>query len=257
MIYLYGLLRPTCPDLPAAGLGPGVTGPVRIATAAGIPVIHGPPPEGELLPRRKLLLTHARVLESAMDLGTVLPMRFGMTCGSLPEIGALLDARRDAVEDEFRRLSDHVQFGLRIDAPEALALARTLDGQPALVAEHRRLQALGPGAQFQKAEFGRRLGEALAGRRSRAQAAALGLLVPLATEHALLAPETDTQALRAEFLVPRHAIDSFTRRAEAATDACTLAGPGSATARLVGPGPAYHFTRLALTPAETPAAEAV
>jgi hypothetical protein len=79
MIYLYGLLEPGAAD-PGEVLSSvaGVTGPVGVTDLGAAILVHGASDGLEILPRRRHLLAHARVLEALAGRGALLPMRFGM-----------------------------------------------------------------------------------------------------------------------------------------------------------------------------------
>lgn len=253
MIYIYGLVQPHGTDRVEAVLDgvEGVTGRLSFSPCGELVLIHGDHDGGEILPRRKALLAHARVLEAAMGAGTVLPMRFGMTCRSPETLETLAARSRDKVESALRRLRDRVEIGVRVTAEEEPALTAALAAHPGLAAARDRLAAQGIGAHFRKVEFGRALGEAIAARRAAAQKALLACLTPLANAHVLKAPETDFEVLRAEFLIERQGLDAFLLRIEQAVETLDFAGADGYRTRMVGPGPAFHFVDLSLSPDDT------
>ena len=117
MIYLYGLLLPSQGADPAGlEVSGGVNDGVAIAPCAGLSLIYRPHDGSEILPRRRALLKHAEVLENAMQSGTVLPMRFGMTCGSLAEFEGLVRASEPRVREALQRVKARVELGVRITA---------------------------------------------------------------------------------------------------------------------------------------------
>lgn len=251
MIYLYGLVQPaagTAVTL-APGETPGVTGPVSARVCGGLVLIHGDHDGSEILPRRRALLTHARVLERAMGAGTVLPMRFGMTCPSPAAFEEIVKRNRDGIAAALDRLAGRVEVGVRISGEEPRVLEATLSASPALASARDRLQGRSSAGHFAKVEFGRSLGEAVAARRKAAQKVLLDRLAPHAADHVLKAPETDFEALRAEYLVDENRLAAFTSELDRAARELDFAGDTPCTARLVGPGPAFHFIRLNLAPA--------
>lgn len=248
MIYLYGIMSPdgTAHSTSALAGMAGVTGQVALASCGDRVLIFSPHDGGEILPRRKLLLSHARVLEAAMEAGTVLPMRFGMTCQSVDEFCRLVETAHKEIKTGIDRLSGCAEVGVRVFVEETEALEAAVSAVPALKDKRDRLARAGNEAHFAKVEFGRFLGDTLAARRKKAQSVLLETLRPLCVDHVLKAPETDFEALRAEFLVRNGQMSEFSKTLSDVTADLEFAGTGEATARLVGPGPAFHFVDLAL-----------
>ncbi|MBF9029977.1 gas vesicle protein [Rhodobacterales bacterium HKCCE3408] len=249
MIYLYGLLRATAP--PALDELAGVSGSVAATQLATGWLIHGAATEAEILPKRRHLLAHTRVLETVMQAGTLLPMRFGLIARDVDEIATLIAARETEIAARLAALDGRVEAGLRIAFPRDAALAATLADDPRLAREHQRLAALTRPPHFELAEFGRRLAEALDARRTAAQKALLAGLADTWDDHILKPPESDVQVLCAECLVARDALDATAARAEeAARRIAGFAGGAEPEVRLVGPVPPFHFVDLALAPAD-------
>ena len=115
MIYLYGLAHPeTATDAVDLAELPGVTGPVTLSPTRFGTLIHGPAPEGDILPKRRFLLAHTKVLEAFNALGTVLPMRFGMSAPDPAALEAMLAQSPEAVAASFARLDGAIELGLRV-----------------------------------------------------------------------------------------------------------------------------------------------
>ena len=152
--------------------------------------------------------------------------------------------RADVISAALARLSARVELGIRITAQETAALKATLTQIPDLQQAHTRLSR---GADhFQKVEFGRKLGEAMARRRADAQKTALASLVPNTVEHVLRAPEHDTEVLRADILIERDHIAAVTESVEKMCAELDFAAPEPCDAKIVGPGPAFSFVDLVL-----------
>ena len=252
MIYVYGLVQAHGGGLQAFAPSDleGVTGAVSIGACDGHMLIYGQHDGSEILARRRSLLAHARILEAAMSMGTVLPMRFGMTCRSVEAFEALVRRNCDGIAAALDRLRDRVEVGLRISAEDAPALEAALAASPRLSALRASLAASGAAAHFKEVEFGRALGELIAARRKTAQSQLLERLVPAAAAHVLKAPESDFEVLRAEFLVGHARLAAFTDLVEQCVGELNFAGGGEFQTQLVGPGPAFHFTDLALSPTD-------
>lgn len=247
MIYLYGLLAADAPvdqiDLSALT---GVTGAVTTTPIGHGHLIHGPGPEGDILPKRRFLLAHTRVLEACNDLGTVLPMRFGMSAPSIRRVDAMLGAEAEAITKSFAHIDGAVELGLRVSFPRPAALAAVLADDPGLRAERDRLSHSARQPHFEAAELGRRLAETLGRRRDRAQRAFLKDLVPLCRDHVLRAPEEDVHVLCASLLIDRAAQDNCAARIDDIARTSAFAPGAEPQIRLVGPVPAYNFVHLLL-----------
>lgn len=248
MIYLYGLLPPDARtdavDLSALA---GVTGDVALSPVGMGHLIHGPAPEGEILPKRRLLLAHTRVLEAFNAAGTVLPMRFGMSAPEVAALDAMLERDHDEIEAHFQKLEGATEFGIRIAFDREAALQAVLDDTPALGREHARLARQHPAPHFEAAEFGRRLAAALDDRRTAAQKSALEQLVPFVRDHVLRAPDEDNQILAADVLIARGEESRLETLIEEIATRSSFAPNSQPSLRLVGPVPAYSFVRLMLT----------
>lgn len=254
MIYLYGLTEapPAALTLALDGLN-GLQGPLDITQLDGWTLVHSDHDDEEILPKRRLMLAHTRVLEAMLKTGAVLPAQFGLVGGNIDETAALVRTQKDRIAAEFDRVRGAIELGVRISFPREIALATTLDENPALQAEKTALMRKGPEAHFAIAEFGGRLADALDRRRARAQRSILDQLVPLARQHVLRTPEEDNEVLRAEFLVDLANQPAFE---STVADACVklVFAPGAEPRiRIVGPVPAYNFVRLSL---KAPANEA-
>ncbi len=254
MIYLYGILSPGNRAQAEVVLGgqTGVTGDVALSPFGEWILIHSAHDGGEILPRRKSLLTHARVLETAMQAGTVLPMRFGMTCQSVEEFKDLVDSAGAKIAAGIERVTGRVEVGVRVSVAEAEALEAAVAASPRLAARREGLVGMGPEAHFAKVEFGRTLGELVAARRKSAQQCLLERLKPFCVDHVLKAPETDFEVLRAEFFIDETKLPAFSDALDHASADLDFAGGGETSVRLVGPGPAFHFVDLALAAVDAP-----
>ena len=248
MIYLYGLLEPgPAPALPLGTLR-GVTGPVEVSELPEGWLIHGPADEEEILPRRRNLLAHTRVLEACLGARALLPMRFGMVAADLQAVGQLIASQQERIVEQADKVRGHVELGVRVGFPREAALSATIADDATLRAEHARLEAMRRPPHFQVAEFGRRLAEALDRRRTDAQRRLIAALSGAAADHVISAPESDVQVLAMEALLPRGGEAAFTRAVETASESVrAFAGGAEPVIRIVGPVPAFNFVRLTLT----------
>lgn len=248
MIYLYGLAEASPDDMRAALYGfSGLQAPLEVTQFNDWVLVHSQQDDAEILPKRRLMLAHTRVLEQMLGVGTVLPARFGLVAASLAQTETLITARAPVIGEEFARIRGCVEVGVRIRYPRQAALDATLEENADLRAARDALRHKGPEAHFAIAEFGGKMADLLDRRRSHAQKTLLGILAPLAHNHVLRAPEDDTEVLRAEFLIKASEQDSFESAVEAATQDLTFAPGEEPKIQFIGPVPVYNFVRLSLS----------
>ncbi len=247
MIYLYGLLAPDF-DTDATTLTAleGVTGEVALANLGPALLVHGRCEETEILPRRRHLLAHARVLETLAGAGAVLPMRFGMITPSIETVAAALTQQKDDLAAQFAAVQGCAEYGIRVVFPRDAALPAAVDGNAALARERSRLLAAGRAGRMETAEFGRQLAEVVDRRRAATQRELVAALAPEFASYVLRAPEEDVQVLAVDALVPDSRADGLGARIEALARASAFAPGAEPQVSIVGPGPAYSFVRLTL-----------
>ena len=247
MIYLYGLFEGARDDLKEAiSRLRGLQGDLCIAEMAPWSLVYSSHDDKEVLPKRRHMLTHTKVLEAMIDKGTVLPARFGLVADDLAHVKDLITAQAPLVAREFERVRGCVELGVRVSFPRQVALDATLAENAALRSERDALSKAGAEAHFAIAEFGGRLAEHLDRRRGAAQKALLNTLVSHVRDHVLRKPEEDTEVLRAEFLIPSDAQSAFTSTVEAAVSSLGFAPDAEPVIQIIGPVPMYNFVNLSL-----------
>ncbi|MEO0930881.1 MAG: GvpL/GvpF family gas vesicle protein, partial [Pseudomonadota bacterium] len=84
MIYLYGLVEPRGAEIAVVLKdAEGLQGPLQHAEIAGWTLVYSDHDDQEILPKRRLLLAHTKVLERLLTIGTTLPARFGLVARDL------------------------------------------------------------------------------------------------------------------------------------------------------------------------------
>ena len=247
MIYLYGLIeQPHRQFAQFLAETPGLQAPLQTCAIGSWELVYSDHDDAEILPKRRLLLAHTRVLEQMLTLGTVLPARFGLVAENLTKVETMILAKAPTISHEFARVQGCFELGIRVNYPRRPALDATLAEDSNLLRERDRLAKLGPEAHFAMAEFGGKLADRLDRRRGAAQAQLLRALVPLCRGHVLRKPEEDTEVLRAEFLISAKDQSSFIEAVEQATLPLNFAPGAEPAIQIVGPVPMYNFVRLSL-----------
>lgn len=249
MIYLYALIEDPAPGLTTAVQAiPGLQGPLLLHSIGPWLLIWSDHDNAEILPKRRHLLAHTRVLKGILPFGTLLPARFGLVAEDMGAVERMILAKSTVLAAELARMRGCVELGIRIRFPRQAALEATLAEDAALARDRDRLARLGPEAHFALAEFGGRLADRLDRRRGAAQQALCRALVSHCRAHVLRKPEDDTEVLRAEFLLPADRQLAFLAAVEAAAASLGFAPGAEAEIRVVGPVPVYNFVRLSLAP---------
>jgi hypothetical protein len=245
--YVYCLVqaagRPMLQDAPS---GLPHTGAVRaVATGTGLWLVVADAPEehyaGDCIDRgltdlewvSECAVAHERVVESALALGDVLPLKLFTLFESDRRAREAMAERRAEIGDLFGRTAGCLEWSARIDAMPGLAKA----AEPKTDDDRARRS----GAAYLESKR-----QAIAGRRERAQqvrasadAAFKALAGHAADRRRQPRPEARGSLLAEEvFLVPREREREFQRCAEEQLEA--LAGTGLRLT-LSGPWPVYHF----------------
>jgi len=247
-LYLYGFSASHEPAMNAAleGLA-GVT--LRAPNAIGIAgrsVIVGQHDGSEILQTRRRMLAHTRVLEAAMGVAPILPMRFGLVARDVAALEALLEAHRAQIDRQFDAIGKRIEVGLRIGFARAAALEAVVARDARIARERQRLAGRGAEAHFDRIDLGRRVAETLERRRTDAQRDVLKAVSAHCGSVVLKLPEEDVEVLRAECLVEPDGLTDLARAAEAAAQACDFAPGSEPQIRIIGPVPPFHFVDLSL-----------
>lgn len=247
MIYLYGLLEPGhAVDRMALARLDGVTGRIDEADLGPARLIYGTTATADILPRRRLLLAHARVLEALTGSAALLPMRFGMVTRDLDTVTGALATQTAELARQFDTVRGCAEYGLRVSFPRTAALSTVVASDTGLASRRARLLSAPRTGRMEAAEFGRSLAEALDRRRATAQRDLMAALAPGFAAHVLRTPEDDVQALAVDALIHESRAVGLGARIESLARASAFAPGSEPQVTIVGPGPAYSFVRLTL-----------
>jgi len=157
-MYVYGVVRANGPPSGAKGIDDQ---PLRVVAREGVAALTSEVPDRELEAGRDELMTHSRVLESALEHGVVLPMRFGIVMpseGSVRE--RLLDAHREELERQLDEMDGKVEINVKGIYEEGTILRELLAEDPEIA----RLRGEIEGKPEEATYFERiRLGELVSG----------------------------------------------------------------------------------------------
>jgi hypothetical protein len=239
--YVYGVVR-------GDGSAPAVEGiagaPLELITAGDVAALTSVTPGEYLEAGREDLLTHARVLEAALEKGTVLPMRFGVV---VPDEGALrerlLDGHRDQLCAELDEMEGKVEITIKGLYEESAILREIVAGDPQ-IARLRSRTAGKPEAAgyYERIQLGELIASVFAVLAERDSAAVVEALRPYADAVAVGAQVHERMAVNASFLVERSRLADFDR----AVEEVGRRESGRIRLRYTGPLPPHSFVELGM-----------
>jgi Gas vesicle synthesis protein GvpL/GvpF len=240
--YVYGVIRGS------ARAKPKVKGihdkPLRTVRSGALGALVSDVPEAELEAGREELLTHSRVLEEALALGPVLPMRFGVVMPDESAVRAeLLDAHGDALEAQLEELGDKVELNVKGLYDEGSVLRELIAEDPA-VAELRAVVQDRPeeAAYFERIRLGELVAEGLTAKREADEREILGRLAPHAVEVEQGKLVHEHMVVNSSFLVERTGLTRF----DEALEKLAAEQHPRIGFKLTGPLPPHSFVELSL-----------
>jgi hypothetical protein len=239
-LYVYGVVSasaavPDCPGIGGAEL--------RLIADDGLAALVSPAPAEELAMGREALDAHARVLQEAHALDTVLPMRFGMLMGGDEEVvQRLLSPLRDELREQLGSLAGTVELKLRASYEEDSVLREIVRENEEIARLRDQLRDASPEATYYgQIRLGELVAQTLERKRERDAAEILGALQPLALALDASPPPSERIVFVASFLVARAQIDAF----DAAVNQVGQAQAGRMRFTYTGPLPPHSFVNLA------------
>lgn len=188
------------------------------------------------------LLHHFEVLRRAVEIGPVLPFRFGVVLPDTAAVRRLLERHARAFEAEFARLGDQVEASVAFfwSREEALRRLRAQGGTRRALD---RLTRLTPARQQPVlVEMGRRVAAIVDTWRARAAPRLEAALRQVAAEVVFLEPVGVRMLLNAACLVERERVPELAAAVQGFAEA-----EGNLQPRLRAPLPPFTFTRMVLS----------
>lgn len=191
---------------------------------------------------RDELLTHSRVLEQALEQGTVLPMRFGVV---LPDEQAvreeLLAPHSEELEAQLRDMDGKVEINLKALHDEETILREALAENPEAAELRQSIQGKPEDATYyERIRLGELISQALDDKREQTGPAIVDRLSPYAVAVQVGDPVHERMALNASFLVERKNLEHFDK----AVDELGEEQGGRIRLRYTGPLPPHSFVEL-------------
>lgn len=237
--YVYGVVR-------AGGTAPAIEGiagaPLELVADGDVAALTSVAPDHYLEAGREELLTHSRVLEAALEKGTVLPMRFGVVLPDTETLRTdLLDGHHDELAGQLEEMDGKVELALKGLYHEQAVLQEIVTEDREIAALRKAISGKPEAATyFERIRLGELVAAAFAAHQERDSAAIVEALRPRAVAVAVGEPIHERMAVNASFLVDRAKLDAFDRALEEVgkreADRIRL--------RLTGPLPPHSFVEL-------------
>jgi len=240
--YVYGVVRAPRRRKPRAkGIGGG---PLRVVATDGLGALTSEVPDGELEAGRDELLTHARVLESALGQGAVLPMRFGVVMPDDDTVrNELLEANRPQLEAQLEEMDGKVEFGLKALYDEEALLREVLAENRDVASLQQKIRDKPPdSAYYDRIQLGDLIAAAIEEKRDRDEENILDALAPYAVAMEVGSPIHERMVVNAAFLLETDRTDEFDEKLEA----LAAAEHPRIGFKLTGPLPPHSFVELSV-----------
>lgn len=242
-LYVYGLTRGTIVDAFAAKPVSAPTEAVSARWFGDVTAIVSPIEADEVLPVRRNMMAHTKVLEEAIENHTVLPMQFGLIAEDEAALASLIEGARAPIHQSLDDLDGHVEAGVKLVWNEQAMFDEVAADHPALQATSSQLTRKGEAeTYYERIELGRKVDAAINDKRAQEADIFHALIEPLAARMAMRDRDTDTTVTNIAALVRREGLADF----EAALERFSNENEGRLTVKLVAPAPAYNFTSLKL-----------
>jgi len=244
-LYVYGLVRAAgAPELGEVGLDhrgrAALVRPVVVADVAAM--VSAYDRDRRVLPLRRNLEPHHRVIHDLASASTVVPMTFGHVARSEREVTKVLRRNAAGIRAELDRLEGKVEMGLKIQWDVPNIFKHIVEGDAGLAQLRDRVFRERAPAQSEKIELGRRFEERLRSERASLAERALSSLGAEVAETRTSAPTTEEGIADLAFLVERQRQKRFEER----VGELASTWPAQYVFRCTGPRAPFNFVDLQL-----------
>ncbi|HUU01257.1 MAG TPA: GvpL/GvpF family gas vesicle protein [Myxococcota bacterium] len=247
--YLYGLIRATenmdfgCIGLEHDGK-PGRVYTLRADSVAA--VVSEFSAHEKILPLRKNLDPHYRVIREVMKTTTIVPMTFGHVANSEEEITKSLRLNRDGIREQLELVDGKVEMGLKVkwDVDNIFEYLVGIDPEMAAFRDQVFGRSSAP-SQAEKIELGQMFEERLNQEREEQTDRVVEMFSPCYSDVKVNPPSNEKMMMDLAFLVDRGGLKPFEERVY------QVAGtfPAQCTFDYNGPWAPFNFVELDLQPA--------
>ena len=245
-LFVYGFVSATEDRiLEATGVDfNGAPGRVRIVSYEGVGVaVSDYATTAKVLPTRKNLDCHNRVIRGLLDQGAIIPMSFGQVARGVPALTKFLKQNHKSIRQELSRLDNKVEMSLRIrwDVENIFDYFVRQDHE---LAEARDRIFLRPGtpSQDEKMELGRLFEDRLQEERSKHTEQLVEQFRPATSDLKVNPPKGEKTVLDLVMLVDRKSVEQFEKQVYQVAEAY----PNQYTFDFNGPWAPFSFVELEL-----------
>lgn len=240
--YVYGVVRADGASAPKAK---GINDePVALVRADGLAALTSDVPGEFLEAGRDELMTHSHVLESALESGTVLPMRFGVVMPDDESVrGELLAPHRERLEAQLDEMDGKVEINVKGIYEEAAILQEVLaeNREAAQLRESIRGQPE-DATYYERIRLGELISQGLDLKRAEDERGIVDRLLAHSVAVEVGGAVHERMAVNASFLVEQKRLEDFDR----AVDALGEEQAGRIRLRYTGPLPPHSFVELTM-----------
>lgn len=214
--YLYGLIR-AAEDIDFGCMGLEHDGaPARVCTLrvdSFAAVISQFPARQKVLPLRKHLDPHHKVLREVMKTRTIVPMTFGHVARSEEEITRALRRNRESIQEQLDRVDGKVEMGVKVkwDVDNIFEYFVSVDAELQAYRDQIFGRSSAP-SQGEKIELGRMFEERLNHEREEETERVSEMFRPCCSDLKANPPKSEKQVMDLAFLVDRADVKVFEER---------------------------------------------
>ena len=241
--YVYGLIRAEDQHPITASAVGDPNQPVTIVGDGRIAALVSAIDQPEIMPTRRQMLAHTKVLEVAMADRPVLPMCFGIIVPSPTTLLQVIGPRSQELRALLAQIDGRIEVALKASWNEQMMWREVASEHPRLAVSGRALISRGEQqTYYDRIELGRAIGAALEEKRAASRQRLREIVAPFAVQVKELAPIDDAMFAHFALLVEK-TVEPALYQTIVALEKSQNSG---LTYRYVAPIPPYNFVTLAL-----------
>jgi hypothetical protein len=240
--YLYGFTKPGCqpsPDL--RGLA---NAPVRVIAFRDVGAVVSRHPVQRLMPLRRNVEPHHRVVRQISSGATLVPAAFGHISESDAQILAVMRGNYEDIHDELERLDRKCEMGLKLWWNVSNIFDHLVRNDRTLRELRDRVFRRREPTMNEKLQVGGAFEATLTRERERLTRVLLGAFAPLTHDSLCSPPRAEKTVCQAAILIDQERVPDFRRALEGAA----ALFDAHFSLEYSGPWPPYSFVRLRLQP---------
>ena len=176
--------------------------PVTIVSSGRVAALVSAVDQPEIMPTRRHMLAHTKVLEAAMADRPVLPMRFGVIAPSPATLLQVIGPRSQELRALLGQIDGHIEVALKASWNEQFMWREVAAEHPHLAVSGRALMSRNEQqTYYDRIDLGRAIGAALEEKRAAARRQLLKIVAPFAVQVKELAPVDDAMFAHLALLV--------------------------------------------------------